>query len=140
MALPKNLITGCTACFPADYKRQADEPKRKREKPQSGKQNKTEAAYDWELSLRKTAGDIRYYWYPAPRLWLADRTTYQPDFLVWHNDGSLEMVEIKGFLECDAAVKFKVARELYPCFKFTMLRRERGAFVEILSSREAAGG
>ena len=37
--------------------------------------------------------------------------------------GWLVMVEIKGFMRDDAAVKIKVAAELYPCFRWLLVYR-----------------
>ena len=63
--------------------------------------SKAEAGYAADLSLRKKAGDIQD-WRPHVTLDLlvnGQRVgTYQIDFIVTHNDGHLEFVEVKGMV------------------------------------------
>ncbi len=59
---------------------------------------------------------------------LAGRTWYTPDFVVFSDldCGVLGKVyEVKGHMEDDAAVKIKVAAELYPEFDFVLITRPR---------------
>lgn len=93
--------------------------------------NKTEALYAAELDWRQRHGEIVAWHFEPIRLRLAHRTTYTPDFLLVFKDGRLQFVEIKGFLRDDAAIKFKLAREKYPFFGFTMLRRVRRQWIEV---------
>lgn len=85
--------------------------------------NGLEAAYAGILEASLRAGEIVFYKFEALKLRLADKTFYTPDFLVQHRDGSLELVECKGFWRDDARVKIKVAAELFPCFRFTAVQR-----------------
>jgi intracellular sulfur oxidation DsrE/DsrF family protein len=55
---------------------------------------------------------------------LADRTFYTPDFNVMLSNFEMEMHEVKGFMEDDAAVKIKVVAEIYP-FRFFLAHRVR---------------
>jgi len=87
-----------------------------------GKMNKTEALYASILELQKRAGDIVDYAYESVKFRLANGTWYTPDFFVVRKD-HFEVIEIKGFLRDDAAVKFKVAAEQYPWIKWRMIRR-----------------
>jgi hypothetical protein len=82
-----------------------------------GQMNKTEAAYDAHLRLRKLAGEIAWYKFEPFKLRLADNTFYSPDFGVMLADGTVECHEVKGFWQDDARVKIKVAAELHP-FRF----------------------
>lgn len=84
--------------------------------------NKTEARFAAELDWLKREGDVAAWWFESVKLRLADRTWFTPDFLVVYSDGRLRFVEIKGFLRDDAAVKFKVAREIHTWAEWTMLR------------------
>lgn len=88
--------------------------------------NKTEAAYAQHLDLLQRAGEIRAWRFEAITLKLADGTRYTPDFLVerWHGSAP-ELHEVKGFWRDDALVKFKVAAELFPMFRFRVVRRKR---------------
>jgi len=51
--------------------------------------------------------------------------TYTPDFLIYHLDGSLEYIEIKGYMMEDAALKVKLFKYslLGTGIRFTILTR-----------------
>jgi len=95
--------------------------------------NKTEAAYEFQLELLKRAGEIVRYRFEAVKLRLADKTFYTPDFMVTTND-QIQFHEVKGFLREDANVKFKVAAEQYPEFKFIMVRKNKDGWAVIKES------
>ena len=88
-----------------------------------GTRNGTEAAYEQHLETLRLAGQIRWYRFEGIKLRLAKRTTYTPDFAVIAADGVLELHETKGRWRDDAKVKFKVAIEAYPHFRFIAMRR-----------------
>lgn len=99
-------------------------------RPRRGRMNKTEAAYAQHLHALQLAGQIRSWKFEAITLRLADNTRYTPDFLV-EADGLLtlpmrvlEFHEVKGFWRDDAKVKFKVAAELFPMFRFVAVKRK----------------
>jgi hypothetical protein len=92
--------------------------------------NKLEAAYSAELDLLLRAGEIRGWKFEAVKLRLADKTFYTPDFLVVLKDGSLEFHETKGHMKDDAAVKLKVAAELYPMFRFRLFFRAKSQWID----------
>lgn len=83
----------------------------------TGAMNRTEAAYERELSDAKAIGDVLWYRFEGVKLRLADNTFYTPDFAVMVATGQIEMHEVKGFWADDARVKIKVAAEQYP-FRF----------------------
>jgi len=87
----------------------------------TGQRNKTEAAYEAQLELRKKAGEVLWYRFEGLKLRLADNTFYTPDFAVMPADGFLELHEVKGFWQDDARVKIKVAAEMYP-FRFLAVK------------------
>ncbi len=99
-----------------------------------GRLNKTEAAYALHLDARKQAGEIAGYWFEAIKFRLADRTWYSPDFLVQLADGTLEIHEVKGWMEDDAAVKLKVAASLYAIFVVRLVKRQKGKWIETVVS------
>jgi hypothetical protein len=104
--------------------------KRHRTSRPRGEMNKTEARYADELRLLERAGQIKWWKFEAVTLRLARKTTYTPDFLVQHLDGSLEFIETKGFWEDDARVKIKVAAEMFPMFRFVALKPgKRGQWI-----------
>jgi len=95
---------------------------RKRQAP--GTMNKTEAAYAARLALLQRAGEIQSFRFEPIKFRLADRTFYTPDFMVVMGD-EIQFHEVKGgYVEDDAAVKFKAAAEMYPEFQFQMVFAE----------------
>ena len=82
-----------------------------------GKMNKTEAAYAFRLDLLREELGIESWLFESVKLRLADNTWYTPDFFVICED-HFEVHEVKGFWREDARVKWKVAAEQYPWFKF----------------------
>jgi hypothetical protein len=84
--------------------------------------NKTEAAYALRLEWQKQSGEILDYRYEAIKLRLADKTFYTPDFFVVCPD-HMEIHEVKGGFYREAArVRFNVAAEQFPWFRFILAR------------------
>ena len=83
--------------------------------------NKTEAAYDAHLHLRKHAGEIVWHKFEGLKLRLADNTFYTPDFAVMAADGVMECHEVKGYWMDDARAKIKIAADMYP-FRFLAIK------------------
>ena len=113
--------------------------KYKRRKP--GERNKTEAAYEQHLELLKRAGEIDSYSFEGIKLKLADNTFYTPDFLVFANDMTLEIHDVKGtskklrasgikesvpWIEEDAKLKLKIVAKLYPFRVFATFKTPDG--------------
>ena len=93
-----------------------------------GTMNKLEQAYAMYLH----AQGIMWRFEPI-KLKLAKKTWYTPDFLVITEDAitrntAIEMHEVKGFWRDDARVKWKVAAELYPWFRFVAVTQKKGAW------------
>lgn len=82
--------------------------------------NKTEALYECKLKAQLFNGEILWYKFEGIKFRLADNTFYNPDFAVMFSDGTMEIHEVKGYMQDDAAVKIKVAADLYP-FKFKLI-------------------
>ena len=90
----------------------------------AGRMNKTEARYAGHLQQLSLAGEVCYFKFESVKLRLADSTFYLPDFLVMKSDGVIEFHEVKGFMRDDAAVKIKVAADLFP-FRFLLVKAGR---------------
>ena len=103
--------------------------KERRPRPhhESGKMNKSEAAYADHLEKRRHLGEIVRWRFEPMKFRLADKTFYTPDFLVTM-PGHLECHEFKGFMEEDANVKIKVVAEMFPEFLFIIVKKEKGVF------------
>ena len=88
--------------------------------------NKTETAHAADLEMQKRAGDIRDYLWQPLRLKIGANCTYEPDFLVFLADRTMEFHEVKGsFITDDAIVKLKVAANLFPWFVFRLYQYDR---------------
>ena len=87
----------------------------------TGEMNKTEAAYAAHLEAHRRAGEIAWFKFEGLKLRLANNTFLTVDFAVMGANGVLEMHEVKGFMTDDAAVKLKVAADMYP-FRFLLVR------------------
>lgn len=87
--------------------------------------NRTETAYAEYLESLRQDGIIEVWRFEPLKLRLADRTFYEPDFLIVTAEGLIELHETKGrpgsgpggWMD-DARVKIKVAAEMYPEFLF----------------------
>lgn len=95
-----------------------------------GQMNKLETAYANTLELRKRAGEVAWYKFEGIKLRLADSTFLTMDFAVMLADCSIELHDVKGFMQEDANVKVKVAASLYP-FVFKIIRKAKGGFWDI---------
>lgn len=90
--------------------------------------SKKEAGYAQELIARKKAGDIKD-WERQVRVTLVGTrmpiADYIVDFLVHHNDGTKEYVEIKGMVLQPWPLKWKLLQDNLgddPMNKFTVIR------------------
>lgn len=98
-----------------------------------GRMNKTEAAWAQRLEARKHAGEIVDFKFEALKFRLAKRTWYTPDFMVVLPDRSIELHEVKGgFIREDGLLKFKLARELFPWFRWRMVQRRKTKWETLL--------
>jgi hypothetical protein len=69
---------------------------------------------------------IRSYCYECLKFKLADGSWFCPDFTVWYPDDLIELAEVKGWLREAARVRFLVARDKFPMFRWTMYERKHG--------------
>ncbi len=107
----------------------------------TGTMNKTESAFARRLDTQLAAKEILAWKFEAVTLRLADGCRYTPDFMVVWLDGSLTFCEVKGgYIHDDSLVKWKLAVELFPWFRWEMWQRggKGGEFRLIRESGEAA--
>lgn len=88
--------------------------------------NQTERAYSDHLGLRLLAGEVVAWHCHAVKFRLGDRSWYEPDFLVMLDNGLVEIHEIKGHMEDDAAVKLRIFPEPWYWFPLVIVRRTKG--------------
>lgn len=86
--------------------------------------NKTELAWYHHLQA------MQYPWIGihAIKLKLAGKTFYTPDFETIGPNGEMIFWEVKGFMRDDAAVKLKVAANLYRWARFILVRKLKGSW------------
>lgn len=85
------------------------------------KMNNTEQRMYNQLIAEKRAGVINDVSFEGITFKLADDTRYTPDFVVKTNEGSLRLLETKGgHIWEDGLLKFKIAMDKYPMFKWEM--------------------
>ena len=89
--------------------------------------NKTERAYGVVLEDRKRAGEVWDYLFDAVNFRLGEKCFYKPDYLVYLEDGSIEVHEVKGFMEDDARVKVRAFVEKFH-IPLVIVRRRKGAW------------
>lgn len=90
-------------------------------------------AYAQFLDLERHAGNLKFWWYEPFSLWLVrpnkeqkdQGVRHKVDFMIWGNDGALTMVEVKGHSRNlrDGITRYKIARELFPCFQWKLVKR-----------------
>lgn len=104
-----------------------------------GEMNKLEAKYAERLKEMVYIGEIAWFAFDALKLRLAQKTFYEPDFLVIAASGDVEIHEVKGFWEDDARVKIKVAAEKYPFrFKAFTFDKKHRVWIEESFTKEVA--
>jgi|SRR5690625_2360005 len=101
--------------------------------------SKAEALYYSELKLRQKAGEILFF-RTQPRYRLLDSfekhgkthraIDYIADFEIHHQDGSIEVIDVKGYKTDVFRLKEKMFNAKYP-HKLTIVKLEKGRFVEV---------
>lgn len=107
--------------------------------------NDEERKFAHHLDHRCANGDILKWWFQPWKFLLADKCSYTPDFVILHNDRTLEIADVKAYwkaskkalaknakakggvhVEDDAKVKAKVAARMWPVFRWTYRYRLDG--------------
>lgn len=91
--------------------------------------SKLEAEYAQMLEAQARSGLIKSWMYEGITVRLADGVRFTVDFNVLALDGSLSMVETKGFMREAARVRLLVAARMFPMWSWFLVRKKRGAFV-----------
>lgn len=106
-----------------------------------GERNKVEAAYEQHLDTLHKAGLIDGFKFEGIKIKLADKTFWTPDFIVFAQDGVVELHDTKGtktktradgskdktpWIEEDAKIKLKLASELFPFRVFAVFKTPDG--------------
>ena len=81
------------------------------------------------LSMQQMGRAIQSWKHEGIRLKLADGAWYKPDFMVTHNDGGIELEEVKGFWREAARLRWKVAIAQFPMFAFSLWTKLNGQWV-----------
>lgn len=88
-----------------------------------GQMNKTESRFAVNLEVQKQAGEIVDYLFEPMKVRLGKdwKCSYTPDFMILHNNGIMELVDVKGGggWESAARVKIKAAASQYPMFEWS---------------------
>jgi hypothetical protein len=123
-----------------------------RHKP--GEMNRGEKAYASHLEELKRAGKLRLYQFEPPKLRLALRTFYTPDFRIVTASGKVEYHEVKGrtskrrkdgtrydtyYAREDAVLKVKLAADKYRDAAFFLTWPARGGGWSYERVRSAEG-
>lgn len=103
-----------------DYKNYTDKSQTKKTKYRSTKtsidghtfDSNKEAAYYNELKLRLKCNDIKGFCL-QPTFILAPGLKYKADFIVFNNDGTYSIIDIKGFRTKEYIAKKKVLEDKY---------------------------
>ena len=99
---------------------------------QDGYDSKFEAGFAQELEIRKRAGEIKS-WEKQKVLDLIVNNyivcTYKIDFIIYHNDGTIEYTETKGYATPIWRLKWKLFEACYsdlPNVKLTVIYQGKG--------------
>lgn len=85
--------------------------------------NRTEREFEAQLRAKFPAATIRWEGY---RLKLAHLATYEPDYSVQHEDGTVEFFEVKGaYVFPKALAKLRIAAVMFPQHKFTLAQKKK---------------
>lgn len=74
--------------------------------------SKKEADYYMELKMRLLAGEIRGYCL-QPIFILSTNLKYKADFIVFNNDGTTDIIDVKGFKTKEYIAKKKILEDKY---------------------------
>ncbi len=94
--------------------------------------SKDEAKYYEALKIRRYRGEIQNFEL-QPRFTLVEgfkkngkayrAITYTPDFTIYHNDGSLEYVDVKGMTTQQGELRIKLFNHFYRDLKLSIVAR-----------------
>lgn len=91
--------------------------------------SKLERDYARYLDLLKSSGEVQSYHYEAIKIRYTQHNFYEPDFKVVYASGQVEVVECKGFVREDDAIKCNAAATILWPWKIVMVRRVKNMWV-----------
>lgn len=98
-----------------------------RPRHEAGKMNRLETKYAAHLDTLVAVHEVRQYRFEPMKLRLAPSTYLDVDFLVWMDNNTVELHEVKGHWEDDARVKIKVAATMFPWWRFVGVQWDKQA-------------
>jgi len=125
--LPAERLAKATtrqASSPASTPQSPKSTKDSGKKPHRAKEpNRTEREFEAQLRTEFPKATIRW---EAYRLKLAPLATYEPDYSVAHENGTVEFFEVKGpYVFPKALAKLRVAAVMFPQHKFTLAQKKK---------------
>lgn len=88
-------------------------------------QNKLEAAFHAEAKSFVPSPFAAVAWEPL-KLRIAGNTSFRPDFLIVDAAShAYILIDVKGFMRDDAAVKVKTSASIHPYFRFAIVQRAK---------------
>ena len=106
----------------------------------SGQMNRLERDFlEENIKYWVETGHVVAYWHEAMKFRLAHKTFYTPDFMLQTGSGEMQIIECKGFMRDDAAVKIKVVASMYP-FRVFLARRAKGQGWTLTEVKAHGGG
>lgn len=74
--------------------------------------SRKEAEYYNELKLRLKTGEIKGFCL-QPTFILAEEVKYKPDFIIFNNDNTSEIIDVKGFKTKEYKIKKKIFEDKF---------------------------
>ncbi len=98
--------------------------KQTHKRPSSIYSSKWELQYSKVLEVEKRVGAIKDWRYGGITFTLSKGQYHRIDFLIWHNNGQIELAQVKGYHKnLRAGIKgLKWAAQLHPWFSWTIKR------------------
>lgn len=97
-----------------------------------GQMNKTESKYAEFLHAQKLAGEIQEWCFERLTLKAAEDCRYTTDFMVLNNDGTLDLVDVKGpKIDPASLVKIRCCADQFWWFNFHVMQLKDGGWNHI---------
>ena len=98
----------------------------------TGQMNKTETKYAEFLWARLLNGEIQGWWFERMTLKAAEDCRYTTDFMVLNNDGTLDLVDVKGpKVAAESLVKIRTCADQFWMFNFHVMQLKGGQWKHI---------